>query len=186
MKIYFECLILLQQFTLNLNTPDNVSQCQKCLVNGQFISHGFVYKYQNSNKKKIVGKRVFCSNRNGRSGCGGTIILYLSETIPRMRFNTEHMTVFLFSLLKNFNIQQAYQSATKTKDPRNAYRWLHKLQNKLMNYRLFLKQRTVQIVNFKSRNQRLQLLLPTIQSLFSKLGQQSCQQYQQQCQASFV
>jgi hypothetical protein len=32
------------------------------------VSHGFIYNQHASAEKEPVGKRVFCSNRHGRSG----------------------------------------------------------------------------------------------------------------------
>ena len=73
MKIYHENLDALQQFTLALISPGNTTACLKCQKKGQLMSHAFVYKQQNNNDKKVAGKRVFCSNRDGKSGCGASI-----------------------------------------------------------------------------------------------------------------
>ena len=136
---------------------------------------------------RTVGIRIFCSNRYGRAGCGSTFRLYLSEEIPTLQYSTTHLFTFLASLITLFNIQSAYEKATGTRDPRNAWRWLNKLQAQLIHYRCLLKTRSENAVeSFKSRAQRLQVLLPTIQRLFLKISESPCAHYQTIHQVSFI
>lgn len=187
MKQYFEDIDTLNQFTLELDHHQDELECTTCSKNDQFVSHGFVYKTADVDKEKPVGKRIFCSNRYGKSGCGATLRLYLAEAIPTLSYTTSHLFIFIARLIAWCNIQQAYQAATRTKDPRNAYRWLHRLWRKLIDYRHCLKSRTVCHTDmFTSRTQRLQVLLPTLQALFSALPHNPCAHYQIRKQAPFV
>lgn len=174
-------------FTLTLDTHSDHLNCQHCLKNDQFVSHGFIYKKQNQGEKQAVGKRIFCSNRSGRSGCGSTFQFYLSQEIPSLHYSTLELFIFLSSLLSSLTVQEAYEKATGTCDPRNAYRWLTKLQNKLMDYRCLLNTRTEPIIEiFKSKSKRFQLLLPTLQSLFLLMKEAPCADYQNLNQMSFI
>ena len=183
--MYFENIHTLHQYTLALELHQDAIQCDQCHASDQFVSHGFVYRYLHYGVKEAVGKRILCSDRYGKSGCGKTFRLYLAKMIPALRHTTHHLHMFIASLLTGLTIQQAYQGATNTEDPRNAYRWLHKLTKQMVNYRGFLKTRhTAQ--SFFSRSPRLQLLLPTLQQLFTCIGKQACTHYQLLKQRSLI
>lgn len=187
MKRYFDDLDVLHRFTLSLDCQPDPIQCRHCSQQDQFVSHGFVYKKQHQGETRIVGKRIFCSNRYGRSGCGRTIRLYLVTELAFLHYTTAHMAAFLLALLSGRTIQQAYLAATHTPEPRNAYRWLSKLQRKLIDYRA-LTQRARPACRFKTINKQRHILLSTLQSLFSTLTFTlgTCAQYQQRTQTSFV
>ncbi|MDD4976211.1 MAG: hypothetical protein PHY93_17775 [Bacteriovorax sp.] len=187
MKIYFEHIDAIHQFTMELNYHYNTLKCKYCQNCNQFVSHGFVYKKQNNGEKKAVGKRLFCSNRHGKLGCGRTTRLYLAILIPTFQYTNRQIFIFLSALLSMSSIQKAYKLATNTDDPRNAYRWLHKLWNKLIDYRCFLNLHTqCESFKFKFRARRLQILLPTIHELFLKIKELPCTQYQMLTQTSFA
>jgi hypothetical protein len=185
MKKYFNSLQAINKFTMELD--HDTLTCEKCSKRGQFVSHGFVYKKGHKGERHIMGKRIFCSNRNGRSGCGRTTIIYLEDSIPALTYATSHVYAFVRSLMSGSSIRKAYKTATDTDDPRNAYRWLHKLYNRLMDYRGFLSAHTVtSSIPFRHRTRQLRLLLPTLQSLFLKMWISPCGQYQSLTQKSFI
>lgn len=187
MKKYFADLEELHRFTLSLDYHQDITACSKCLKHDQLVSHGFVYKKQRSGRKRVVGKRIFCSNRFGRSGCGRTHRLYLCTEIPTLQYSADHLFVFITGLIACFSIQQAYATATKTAEPRNAYRWLNRLTRKLIEYRNLVRTPAPKRVStFKTSTRRFQLLLPTLQRLFEAIGPQSCAQYQRRFQTCFV
>ena len=187
MKNYFESMDDLHRFTTELNYHHKKIICNNCLKSGQFVSHGFVYKKQNNGKEKAVGKRLYCSNRHGKSGCGKTVRLYLNTHVPTLQYMTSHLFIFISSLLAMGSIQKAYKMATNTTDPRNAYRWLHKLWKKIIDYRAFIKNHDESLGDrFKSRTLRLQNLLPTLQTLFLRSGDTSCTYFQKVTQVSFI
>ena len=187
MRTYFNDIDTLHRFTMELDCHQHELECLICFKNNQFISHGYVYRHLSIEKKVIVGKRIFCSNRHGNSGCGATRRLYLTEFIPLLHYTTAHLFTFLCSLIALSSIQQAYQVATGTEDPRNAYRWLHKLNHKLIVFRSGLTKHAAHIAErFKTRTRRLQLLLPTLHTLFSNLPTNPCADYQHFQQAAFI
>ena len=187
MKKFFETIASIHQYTMELGLHHDSLKCKRCLKQDPFVSHGFVYKKEHNGKKRTVGKRLFCSNRYGRSGCGSTFQLYVREAIPGHRYNTHHLFTFLDSLLALLTVQKAYEKATGTGDPRNAWRWLNKLQAQLICYRCVLETRSEDVVEtFKSKCKRLQVLLPTIQRLFLKISAPPCAYYQVLNQTSFI
>jgi len=185
MDRYFDNLDALHHFTLSLDCQPKPIQCRHCSAQYQFVSHGFVYKKQQLGEKRAVGKRIFCSNRHGRSGCGRTIRLYLATELASLHYTAVHMTVFVLALLIGSTIRKAYLAATDTLEPRNAYRWLHKLQCKLLEYRVLGRSLLSTAVSlFRTKSKKRCILLSTLQALFSTIG--TCAQYQQQMQATFV
>jgi hypothetical protein len=84
------------------------------------------------------------------------------------------------------SIQHAYKTATGTENPRNAYRWLRKLGHKLMDFRRGLTFPAPLADCFKTRTRSLQLLLPTLQTLFSTPSANPCEHYQQRQQTAFI
>lgn len=187
MSYYFDNMDTLQQFTMELDRHTDTLACKHCLNDGQFVSHGFVYKKHYNGDKRIVGKRLFCSNRYRRTGCGRTLRLYLAEQIPKLAYSTIEVTLFLCALIGGASIQQAYLQATQTSDARNAYRWLDRLERRLMNYRQHIKRSTLSPAGqFLSHTRRFQVLLPTMVTLFQSLGSELCQHYQLRYQQAFM
>jgi len=184
---FFKDMGSLDLFTMALERHQDVLECKKCSKSNQFVSHGYVYKKHLQGDTRTVGKRIFCSDRYGRSGCGSTLRLYLAAELPALQYTATHLFIFLCALIDSASIQKAYEQATHTENPRNAYRWLDKCLHKLMDYRHFLNSRTeARSPLFKSRSKRLQLLLPTLQCLFVKTKFPACAAYQMNRQTCFV
>lgn len=187
MQLFFKDIESLDRFTLSLDLHQDSLACDYCSSSDQFVSHGFVYKQRSQTLSEAVGKRIFCSNRNGRSGCGRTVRLYIASESPSLQYSTVHLFTFLCALLANLTVKAAYQKVTRWSKPRNAWRWLNKLDRRLMEYRCFLQTRSDVIsTSFESRPRRLQILLPTIAQLFSKLEAPPCAHYQRLSQLRFI
>jgi len=52
--------------------------CPHCKVVGTLNRHGCLYGYDENNRKQktVRARRVFCSNRNARPGCGRTLSVW--------------------------------------------------------------------------------------------------------------
>ncbi len=187
MNCYFDDLSTLHLFSLSLDCQAEPMPCQHCSKPDQWVSHGYVYKNQHLGRTQTVGKRIFCSNRSGRSGCGRTIRLYLTSEIAGLHYSAIHLAAFVLALLAGTTIQQAYQRATHTADPRNAYRWLGKLQRKMIQYRGYLNRQPAHpVVGFNARSRQRRILFSTLQALFSTAGESACALFQKHTQTSFV
>lgn len=175
MKIYHASLHAIQQQTMQLCHE----QCNHCKQSHQLISHGFVYKKQAVAKPaQAVGKRVFCSNRDGHTGCGRTIRLYLDTRVRYLHYAGCRVVAFVLLLMSGISVQQAYRQASGTEDPRNAYRWLNKLGAQLSHYRSLLHQPILQPPVVTNRPPRLGLLASSFTALLQQFGQPLCACYQ--------
>ena len=183
MNIYHASLPAIQQQTMQLCHE----QCHHCKQSHQLISHGFVYKKQAAAKpEQAVGKRVFCSNRNGHTGCGRTIRLYLDTAVRYLHYAGCRVVAFILSLVGGMCVQWAYQQATGAEDSRNAYRWLNKLWSQLSGYRSLLHQPPSQQPIVTGRSSRLGLLASTFTVLLQQFGQPLCARYQMKLQRALI
>ncbi len=71
--------------------------CPHCKVVGTLIWHGFLRGYDDSNppRKAVRARRVFCSNRHRRPGCGRTFSVWLADKIRRLNLTTGSLWRFL-------------------------------------------------------------------------------------------
>lgn len=183
MNVYFASLQTMEQHTMALGHE----RCNHCNRSHQLISHGFIYKKQAlAEPKHAVGKRVFCSNRGPRTGCGRTMQLYLDSAVRYLHYWGRCVVSFVLALMTNVTIQQAYQHATGTAEPRHAYRWLQKLASQLSAYRSLLHQPQWQQVDAVPRHPGRGVLAATFTALLHQFGQPLCGCYQRQLQRSFV
>ncbi len=185
MKRFYSDFNAINVFTLSLDYHQNELECAHCSKHDQFVSHGIIYKQRSSTLSEKVGKRIFCSNRFGRTGCGRTFQLYVANEIPHFRYGAAHLFLFIAALLAKLDIAEAYHQATGQTETRNAWRWLSKLMNQLSEYRSVLKFRTnnyFQSANSLSRY--LKHLLPTLSRLFYS-NKNGCFDYQLSQQRAF-
>jgi hypothetical protein len=112
--------------------------CSQCKAHGQFVPHGWIYKFGGENSKRPVGKRIICDRRRGGSGCGATIKIILKSETYRLHATTARLLTFMLSLLAGATIFDAYESATATIMSRNAWRWWAKLKEREGDIRTYL------------------------------------------------
>ncbi len=187
MDTFYPDIETLDAFTFSLDALGEKVQCKHCHQSGQMISHGFIYKQRSSVEKEPVGKRVFCSNRYGRSGCGKTHQLYVAHCFPYLRYGAAQLLIFLASLLLERPLEVAYETATGQVEPRNAWRWLKRLMRNLSDFRCFLKAHLKpDSVCIQLKNRRLSLLLCALKPLFSQRPHCPCRHYQLQQQRAFI
>lgn len=119
MQIYYPSLQAIKQRTMQLD----IARCVHCKQTHQLVSHGFIRKKRGGGTEpEAVGKRVFCSNRNHRTGCGRTMQLYLDATVRYLHHAGCAVAAFVLSLIAGLTIQQAYKHATGAATPRRAMR----------------------------------------------------------------
>jgi hypothetical protein len=73
--------------------------CPHCKEVGALIRHGFLYGFDDGSpqRKTLRARRIFCSNRNARRGCGRTFSVWIADKIRRLSVTTRT----LWSFLKN-------------------------------------------------------------------------------------
>jgi len=71
--------------------------CPHCKVVGALIRHGFLRGFDESSpqQKTVRARRVFCSNRNARRGCGRTFSVWIADKIRRLSLTTGGLWRFL-------------------------------------------------------------------------------------------
>lgn len=187
MQRFFEDFKSITQFTRSLDYNQDKLECAHCLKKDQFVSHGIVYKQRSMTLSQPVGKRIFCSNRYGRSGCGRTFQLYVADEFPSFQYGTAVLFIFIVSLLADLTVPDSYEKATGQSEARNAWRWLNRLIRRLTDYRHFLKVRLDSIsTQFKTPVKRLQILLPTLKRLVADFLNDPCSSYQLIHQRAFI
>lgn len=190
MQTYYPSLDAIHQQTQQLE----LEQCPHCQQTQQLVSHGFIRKKRNAGDPQAVGKRVFCSNRHRRTGCGHTMQLYLDSTLRYLHHTGSAVVAFVLLLLAGIPIVMAYTQATGVDSARPAYRWLHRLDAQINTYRslfhqpLLEQQQTVVATHNQSPHPhrlRRSLLAPTFGALLTRFKQPLCQAYQFQLQRPF-
>jgi hypothetical protein len=70
--------------------------CPHCKAVGTLIRHGFLRGFDDSCKQRTVrARRIFCSNRNQRRGCGRTLSVWRADKIRRLGLTTAGLWRFL-------------------------------------------------------------------------------------------
>lgn len=69
--------------------------CQHCEVVGMLILHGGSHGRDESGRIVLRARRVFCSNRNRRSGCGRTSSVWPADHLKRLKVTTSRLWQFL-------------------------------------------------------------------------------------------
>jgi hypothetical protein len=181
MQIYFPSLQAICQQTSQLD----LAQCAHCERSRQLVSHGFIRKKRVGAEPEAVGKRVFCSNRNQRTGCGRTMQLYLDATVRRLHHGGATVVAFVLALMAGMSIEAAYTGVTGVGMARNAYRWLARISAQLTLYRAISHRPPLREIGgcaAPRRSLRLPPLMATFETLLQRFGQPLCATYQQHLQ----
>jgi hypothetical protein len=184
MQTFFSSMSSLELFTHSLDISNIDNACKHCSKNDQWVSHGVVRKVRRGRVVATVGKRVFCSNRDNKQGCGRTKQLYLSSTIPYMHRSALQVTLFLTQLIAGCAVEDAYCEAVGNREARQAWRWLNRLTGKIGAFRRRVKPSFLlptRLLPLRSR--RLMLLLEPLQHL---LKQDDLSQYQAEHQEVLI
>ena len=74
-----------------------LTRCSRCQVVGALNWHGYLRGFDDSNppRKTVRARRVFCSNRNARTGCGHTFSVWFADKIRRLSLSTTALWAFL-------------------------------------------------------------------------------------------
>ncbi len=186
METYFSSLDAIEQVTAQLQD----AVCRYCQTEGQLVSHGYAYKKSSKGKPtQRVGKRVFCSTRYGRSGCGRTMQLYLTCALVYLHVAGAVVIDFVAALRRGVSIDRAYRDATGACDARNAFRWLDKLAAMLPVFRAALGQPPLETSPgepLNRANSRRAFIVSTFRGLDAQFGSPLCAMFQATWQRSFI
>ena len=191
MVVFYAAIFLsrlaLDNFTYSLDSPlspDNA--CTHCGKNDQWISHGYVYKDSSSDGIQVAGKRILCSDRYGRAGCGHTRQLYLADVIPRRQYRLSAVIAFIKALLVGALVEPAYLDAigSTAKEARHGWRWIKDFLKSLAGWRI-LSSKPVETFVAPQRSHDLTVLLPTLERLVNGSILSTIHSIQLHCQRAF-
>ena len=73
-----------------------LTPCPHCRTRGTLIRHGVLTGFDDSSARKTVrARRIFCSNRHRRGGCGRTVSVWFADKIRRLSLTTRTVWTFL-------------------------------------------------------------------------------------------
>jgi hypothetical protein len=74
-----------------------LTPCPHCQRVGTLIRHGYLYGFDESSprRKTVRARRVLCSNRNARPGCGRTFSVWRADKIRRLSVTAGTLWRFL-------------------------------------------------------------------------------------------
>jgi hypothetical protein len=74
-----------------------LTPCPHCKAVGTLIRHGSLHGFDDAQPPRNIlrARRVFCSNRHRRPGCGRTISVFLAERIRRSSLSARTLAAFL-------------------------------------------------------------------------------------------
>lgn len=74
-----------------------LTPCPHCQAVGTLIRHGSLHGYDDAHptRKVLRARRIFCSNRHRRPGCGRTVSVWLAEKIRRSSLAARTLAAFL-------------------------------------------------------------------------------------------
>ncbi len=74
-----------------------LTPCPHCQVVGALIRHGVLYGFDDSSpqRKTLRARRLYCSNRQARPGCGRTVSVWAADKIRRLGLTTAGLWRFL-------------------------------------------------------------------------------------------
>jgi hypothetical protein len=74
-----------------------LTPCPHCQAVGALVRHGFLCGFDDGNpvRKTLRARRIFCSNRNRRPGCGRTFSVWAADKIRRLGLTTNTLGRFL-------------------------------------------------------------------------------------------
>ena len=77
--------------------------CPRCKVVGTLIRHGLRYGFDDSSRRRPTprARRIFCSNRQTRRGCGRTFSVWLADKIRRLGLTSGTLWRFLQRAVRN-------------------------------------------------------------------------------------
>ena len=118
-----------------------LTPCPHCKQTGMLILHGRIYGYPDDSgaHDQIRGHRVYCSNRNNRTGCGRTVGILCSDFIRCFSLTAMMVWQFLKRRAAGSSKINAFRALGTRKEASTAYRLYRCLQRNITRIRTILK-----------------------------------------------
>lgn len=117
--------------------------CPHCLHTGCLILHGYLYGFTESDTagKITKGRRIFCSNRNKKTGCGKTFSILMSGFIKNHIVSSQTLSRFLCSIKDGKSKAQANRESGGKMKASTVYRIFNKFTYHQVRIRTLLSRR---------------------------------------------
>ena len=87
-----------------------LTTCPHCGRVGALIGHGMLTGYDERSSERVVrGRRLFCSNRHRRRGCGRTLSVLLASTIKRFSVRAGTLSRLLVRVVAGASPKAAWE-----------------------------------------------------------------------------
>ena len=129
MRKFFHSIVEIGRFIGNLRAFKH--SCPHCEATDTLCSHGFIHKLGQFSSKHLIGKRVYCSNRHQKNGCGRTFQLYLADFIPNLHFSIVDFESEIRRCMQILIPIYPGCFSHRRCHSRTRFRWLRKLKNKI-------------------------------------------------------
>lgn len=113
--------------------------CPHCKLAGFLILHGYLYGYGEHDDSTIVrGRRIYCSNRHNKNGCGRTFCVLSASVLPKMVIGAQSLWRFLDNVKHGLCLARAFRAAGCTMAQSSIYRLFKMFSLNQMRIRTFL------------------------------------------------
>ena len=111
-------------------------RCDHCGRVGTLNGHGFVRGYGlGGHAGQVRGRRLYCSNRGTRPGCGRTRMIWLRAVIPGFIARTLTLWQVLSAIASGQSLRSLWRSSPGDFALRSVYRWRACLREALPHLR---------------------------------------------------
>jgi hypothetical protein len=87
--------------------------CVHCRRVGMLVGHGRLFGYaERSSARELRGRRLLCSRRHRRSGCGHTFSVWLATVVPRRIVRATTIFALLTGLASGLSRASAWRRAS--------------------------------------------------------------------------
>jgi len=116
--------------------------CAHCGRYGNLIGHGLLRGYAERSSDTVVrGRRVLCSDRGRKRGCGRTVSTLLTRFVERCTVVAATLWVLFGGLADGLSVERAAEKAKFPLDVRSAYRVSFRLKKQTLAWRSWLTSR---------------------------------------------
>jgi hypothetical protein len=104
--------------------------CPHCGALGTLNWHGLLFGSSDSGKQRdeVRGRRLFCSNRWNRGGCGHSFSVLLSSHLRRAFLRAGALWEFYLQVIVYGNVHAAFATGGFPLSLQSAYRWWQRLR----------------------------------------------------------
>lgn len=113
--------------------------CAHCGRCGNLIGHGFLRGYVEHGSERVVrGRRILCSDRGRKRGCGRTVSTLLTHFVERCVVTAVSLWALFSGLAEGLSVERAADKALFPLAPRSAYRTANALKKRTLSWRSWL------------------------------------------------